>query len=73
VTSVTGTVIWTENDSVGVEFATPMHGAVVMYLGFQADAGVTMEDLRNDQVDGALPSPSQEERKSDWRTRTALG
>jgi hypothetical protein len=64
VTSVTGTVIWTEDDSIGVSFTEPLHGAVVMYFGFEKEAGVTLEDLRNDQVDGALPSPGHHERKS---------
>lgn len=64
VTSVAGSVIWVSDGCAGVAFAEPLHGAVVMYLGFEAEAGVTIEDLRNDQLDGALPSPGQAERKS---------
>jgi hypothetical protein len=74
VTSISGTVIWTREGCAGVAFAEPLHGAVVMYLGFEAEAGVTIEDLRNDQVDGALPSPGQAERKSPpFDRRAAFG
>jgi hypothetical protein len=65
-TSISGTVIWTRDGCAGVAFAEPVHGALVMYVGFESEAGVTIEDLRNDQLDGALPSPGHEERKSDW-------
>ena len=63
VTSVAGKVVWAKDDRVGIAFAEPLHGAVVMYFGFEDEAGVTLEDLRNDQLDGAMPSPGSAERR----------